>query len=118
MHTIPHDKPAELDASHLNAEQRPPAVTCADDTGRHCPACQITGGLVGLSDLLDTLLAQRLQAYRDGYAAALDNAVVASLARAWPAPGHVSELERRRYGPGGRASWLLNREDYTPREVG
>ena len=38
-------------------------------------------------------------AWREGYQAALNDAVVESLLRIYPAPGHVSEIEKRRYPP-------------------
>jgi hypothetical protein len=58
--------------------------------------------LLALSDERDAQLALRLAAWRDGYAAALDDAVTASLARIWPPPGHVTEADKRRYPPHGR----------------
>ena len=58
--------------------------------------------LLALSDERDLWLRRVYDAWRDGYAAALDDAVTASLARIWPPPGHVTETDRRRWGPGGR----------------
>jgi hypothetical protein len=49
-------------------------------------------------DYLDLIAA----AWRHGYHAALSDAVVASLLRIFPPPGHVGEIEKRRYPPDGR----------------
>jgi hypothetical protein len=58
--------------------------------------------LLALSYERDLWLRRVLDAWREGYAAALDDAVTASLARIWPPPGHVTEAEKRRYPPHGR----------------
>jgi hypothetical protein len=58
--------------------------------------------LLALSDERDRWLRRVHDAWKAGYQAALDDAVVSSLARIWPAPGHVSEIEQRRYPPDGR----------------
>jgi hypothetical protein len=58
--------------------------------------------LLDLSAERDMQLELRHRAFRDGYAAAVSDAVVSSLLRIWPAPGHVPEIEKRRWGPGGR----------------
>jgi hypothetical protein len=58
--------------------------------------------LLALSDERDTWLRRVRQAWAEGYQAALDDAVVSSLARIWPPPGHVPEIELARWGPGGR----------------
>jgi hypothetical protein len=58
--------------------------------------------LLALSDERDLWLRRVCDAWTEGYAAALDDAVVASLLRIWPRPGHVSEIEKRRYPPDGR----------------
>jgi hypothetical protein len=67
------------------------------------------GLLIALSDERDTQLALRLAAWRDGYQAALNDAVDESLLRIYPAPGHVSEIEKRRYPPDGRRAWIIPR---------
>lgn len=58
---------------------------------------------MSLSDERDTWQQRIAQAWRDGRAAAEQDAVTESLARIWPDPGHVTDLERARWGPGGRA---------------
>ena len=65
--------------------------------------------VIALSDERDLWLRRVLDAWREGYQAALDDAVVASLLRIWPAPGHVPEIDKRRYPPGGRQSWIIPR---------
>lgn len=69
--------------------------------------------LLALSDERDLQLRLRLAAWREGYQAALGDAVVASLLRIWPEPGHVPEIEKRRYPPGGRLSWIIPRPGET-----
>jgi hypothetical protein len=83
----------------LRRDQVPDPPACAAFPAGHSPA---VAALLALSEERDKSLSLRLQAFRDGYAAALSDAVVASLLRIWPDPGHVTELEKRRYGPGGR----------------
>ena len=63
--------------------------------------------LLALSDERDAWLRRVLAAWREGYQAALGDAVVASLLRIWPEPGHVPEIEKRRYPPDGRESWII-----------
>jgi hypothetical protein len=58
--------------------------------------------LLALSDERDAWLRRVLAAWAEGYQAALSDAVVESLARIYPAPGHVPEIEKRRYPPDGR----------------
>jgi hypothetical protein len=58
--------------------------------------------LLALSDERDKWLRRVLDAWREGYQAALSDAVVESLLRIFPEPGHVSDLEKRRYPPDGR----------------
>jgi hypothetical protein len=70
--------------------------------------------LLALSDERDLWLRRVLDAWREGYQAALNDAVVESLLRIWPAPGHVSETEKRRYPPDGREHFADPRpNDYT-----
>ena len=60
-----------------------------------------------------------LAAWREGYQTALSDAVVASLLRIWPEPGHVPEIEKLRYPPGGREHFADPRPgDYTGRQHG
>jgi hypothetical protein len=59
-------------------------------------------GLLALSAERDAWLRRVLAAWREGYRAALDDAVVASLLRIFPPPGHVPEIELARWGPDGR----------------
>ena len=70
--------------------------------------------LLALSDERDRWLRRVLDAWRQGYQAALNDAVVESLLRIYPAPGHVSEIEKRRYPPDGREHFADPRPgDYT-----
>ena len=62
----------------------------------------LAADLIDLSDERDLWLRRVLDAWREGYQAALGDAVIASLLRIWPAPGHVPEIEKRRYPPSGR----------------
>jgi len=72
-----------------------------------------------LSAERDMWLRRVLAAWREGYQAALDDAVVSSLLRAWPAPGHVPDIEKRRWGPGGRGRFADPRPgDYPGRRHG
>jgi hypothetical protein len=75
--------------------------------------------LLALSDERDLWLRRVYDAWREGYAAALDDAVTASLARIWPPPGHVTETDKRRWGPGGREHFSDPRPgDYPGRREG
>jgi hypothetical protein len=65
--------------------------------------------VIALSDERDQWARLMLESWRDGYAAALDSAVNESLARVWPDPRYVSEIERARWGPGGRARFADHR---------
>ena len=73
--------------------------------------------LVGLSDERDIQLALRLAAWRDGWTACLD--YVADHVGGRIMPAHPTELEVRRYGPGGRAHFGDPKPgDYPGRETG
>jgi hypothetical protein len=99
-------------------QQGPDAARVADsaDSGR---APRGLAALLALSDERDTWLRRVYDAWRDGYRAALDDAVAESLARIWPPPGHVPEIERRRWGPGGREHFADPRPgDYPGRQHG
>jgi hypothetical protein len=70
--------------------------------------------LLALSHERDLWLRRVLDAWREGYQAALSDAVVESLLRVYPAAGHVSEIEKRRYPPDGREHFADPRPgDYT-----
>ncbi len=123
--------PRPPDVKHLSASSVPARSTTADLREGHTPAlgltipgprdpvslAQATAELVEHSDTIDTALALRLQAFREGYgegysagyAAGRDDQA-AELAKAWaevarPASKATpyAEIERKRWGPGGRA---------------
>ena len=99
--------PTQRDRLHITSTPSPPGVEVVSSVSR--------GAGSGLDDLFD-LSNERdqwerrvLAAWREGYQAALSDAVVESLLRIWPEPGHVPEIEKRRYPPGGRLSWIIPR---------
>jgi hypothetical protein len=82
------------------------------------PLSSAVAGLLARSDLIDKTLRLRLAAYREGYQAGHERgyqsgyaACDSELRRSWYAATHPiavsgvphEELERRRWGPGGRA---------------
>ena len=88
------------------------------------PLSAVVTDLLAYSDLMDATLRLRLAAWREGYSAGYERGVRDGRAQAeaddeawWRelarqvAHGGPSyaELERRRYGPGGRLSWIRPR---------
>jgi hypothetical protein len=82
------------------------SVSRGDGSGR---SPRGVAALLALSDERDLWLRRVLDAWRDGYQAALNDAVVESLLRIWPEPGHVTEIEKRRYPPDGREHFAVPR---------
>jgi hypothetical protein len=96
-----------MDAGHLTPPPMPDLNGTAEQGGcglmthaATCPAC-----LLELSDERDAQLRARLNAWRDGYRAAVN--ALADLIGGRIVPDRPTELEKLRYPPDGRAGWLL-----------
>jgi flagellar biosynthesis/type III secretory pathway protein FliH len=86
------------------------------------PLRQAVAELLELSDLLDAGLRLRLDAYREGYAEGLKAGYERGYAQAvadwkvtaagmtWLGGPAYAELDRRRYPPDGRLSWIIPRQ--------
>jgi hypothetical protein len=106
----PDRPPGQREGGPVSSPSRPIAPATPPQSRREV-ASSLPAGTDGewrraawlrLSDERDLHLRLRLDAWREGYQAALSDAVVESLLRIFPAPGHVTEAEKRRYPPDGR----------------
>ena len=97
------------DTSHLSPEQMNRRGGTAGlrrcDLTSHAATCRAC--LLALSDERNAALRARLDAFRAGYAAALNDMASAIGGRILPA--RPTEIEKLRYPPAGRAGWLLPR---------
>lgn len=103
-----------------------------DTTGEPVPLSAVVTDLLAYSDLMDLTLRLRLAAYRqghedgrqlgydEGYTAAVAESEAAWYAAAHPVAAGVphDELERRRWGPGGRLRFGEKREGDYPGQDG
>jgi hypothetical protein len=86
------------------------------------PLRLVVDGLLEYSDLLDAELRLRLAAYREGcqrghedgyergYAQAVADWKVTAAGMTWLGGPAYAELDRRRYPPDGRLSWIIPRQ--------